>query len=363
MVTKNKDTNKWEVTLRKFGKLRDYIWVEHFDAVIVASGHFNVPYVPNIPGLQEFKDNPSKTVIHSKAYRSKQYFRNKKTIVVGASVSAMDSIQDILHITGSKIISSQKKTSQPHTYFGSSAFDHPLVDKRGEITSIDNDKGVIYFDDGTEVSDIDSIILGTGFSFSYPFLPGIDLTGNRVQGLYQNVFQIGDETLSFVGAIAAGLTFKVFEWQAVAIARVYAQRAKLPSVQEQIKWEKDRIAVRGNGQKFIAIFPHFEEYFEDLRLLAGNEGPGKRLPEFKQSWLESFERGHQRRMNYWTENNFNGELTLQKGFSGLGLINRNQEHPAETEKLLSNGIVPEPTDEKHLYTNGFLKGHATLGQA
>lgn len=40
----------WQVTLRKPGQVHDYWWTEEFDAIIVASGHYNVPYIPPIPG-------------------------------------------------------------------------------------------------------------------------------------------------------------------------------------------------------------------------------------------------------------------------------------------------------------------------
>lgn len=319
LVSKTENRNKWNLVLRMFGKDQDYVWNESFDAVVVATGHYDVPYIPNVPGLQEFYDNSKNTIIHTKAYRSREDFKNKKTIVVGASVSAMDAIQDILEIADTKIISSQKKTSQPHTYFGSVAFEHPLVEKRGEIINIDNERGVIYFDDDTSVSEIDSIIFGTGFSFSYTFLPNLDLAGNRVQGLYQNIFKIGDETLSFVGAIVAGLTFKAFEWQAVLVARIYSERSILPSVKEQIKWEDDRILDRGNGQNFITIYPQFEEYFETLRILAGEEGPGRKLPKFRKSWVDSFFRGHQKRIDYWIENNYKVKQNFADKFSELHL--------------------------------------------
>lgn len=311
LVSKNDDTKNWELVLREFGKDHDHVSTENFDAVIVATGHYDVPYVPNIPGLQEFYENPNKDVIHTKAYRSREDFRDKKTVVVGASVSAMDAVQDILRISESKIISSQKKTSKPHTYFGTAAFEHHLVEKHGQIIKIDNASDVIYFDDDTSVSGVDRIIFGTGFTFSYPFLPKLDLTDNRVNGLYQNIFQITDKTLSFVGAIAAGLTFKAYEWQAVAIARVYAQRAQLPPLQEQIMWERNRIAERGNGLNFITIYPEFEDYFESLRKLAGEEGPGRKLPKFKNEWVDSFFNGHEKRINYWTKNNRKALLQLE----------------------------------------------------
>lgn len=84
-------------------------------------------------------------------------------------------------------------------------------------------------------------------------------------------------------------------------SRVLAGRAKLPPVAEQRKWEQDRIKVRGNGAKFTALFPHFEEYFETVRELAGNDGPGRKLPKFEPKWVKAFEAGHQRRISVWRE--------------------------------------------------------------
>lgn len=40
----------WQVTLRNPGQEHDYWWTGEFDAVIVASGHYNVPYIPETPG-------------------------------------------------------------------------------------------------------------------------------------------------------------------------------------------------------------------------------------------------------------------------------------------------------------------------
>ena len=99
--------------------------------------------------------------------------------------------------------------------------------------------------------------------------------------------------------IAAGLTFKAFEWQAVLASRVLAGRAHLPPRVEQEQWEMDRIKVRGNGPKFTALFPEFQEYFETIRNLAGNDGPGRPLPPFDAAWMQIFEAGHQKRIARW----------------------------------------------------------------
>jgi len=102
------------------------------------------------------------------------------------------------------------------------------------------------------------------------------------------------------------LTFKVFEWQAVAAARVLAGKAVLPGRAEQEKWEQDRIALKGDGPAFTVVNPDFKDYFEELRLLAGELGqgvPGRRLPVFDQRWKDDFDAGHERRKEMWRRSN------------------------------------------------------------
>ena len=69
--------HEWKVTLRKGGLERDYWWVERFDAVIVASGHYSVPYIPPIDGLDQFEKTRPGSVIHSKHFRGRDYFQGK----------------------------------------------------------------------------------------------------------------------------------------------------------------------------------------------------------------------------------------------------------------------------------------------
>jgi hypothetical protein len=110
--------------------------------------------------------------------------------------------------------------------------------------------------------------------------------------------------------VAAGLTFKVFEWQAVLAARVLAGRATLPPLDEQKKWELDRIAQKGDGVPFTVVYPQFEEYFETVRRLAGDPSStqtGRRLPPFDPEWVRAFFDGHQRRIKMWKRSNEEAE--------------------------------------------------------
>lgn len=94
---------------------------------------------------------------------------------------------------------------------------------------------------------------------------------------------------------------QVFEWQAVLAARLLAGRAKLPPVEEQRAWEEERIRALGDGPAFMVLAPNFEEYFEKVRALAGDGAPGlgRKLPPFRQEWLERFHAGHEKRKGMW----------------------------------------------------------------
>jgi cation diffusion facilitator CzcD-associated flavoprotein CzcO len=72
--------SEWKLTLRKEGKEKDYWWVEYFDAVVVANGHYNVPYIPAVKGLEEFEKARPGSVLHSKHYRGRDQFRGKVSV-------------------------------------------------------------------------------------------------------------------------------------------------------------------------------------------------------------------------------------------------------------------------------------------
>jgi cation diffusion facilitator CzcD-associated flavoprotein CzcO len=72
-----KKDGKWELVLRKSGGVTDYWWTESFDALVVANGHYTVPYFPPIDGLKEFEKKHPGSVEHSKAYRGREKYRGK----------------------------------------------------------------------------------------------------------------------------------------------------------------------------------------------------------------------------------------------------------------------------------------------
>ncbi|ETS84726.1 hypothetical protein PFICI_02751 [Pestalotiopsis fici W106-1] len=294
---------EWKLTLRREhsqGDAEDEWWEERFDAVVVAGGHYSVPYIPRIEGLEDFARSRPGSVIHSKHFRGRDAFQGKRVVIVGASVSGADIAVDLTS-TAKLPVYAVVVGRNFNGYFGDTAFQHPGIDKRPTISRVDAAAATVHFEDGTSVAGVDHVIFGTGFSWTLPFLPGVQTRNNRVPDLYQHVVYRHDPSLLFVGAVGAGLTFKIFEWQAVLAARVLSGRARLPPVEEQERWEVERIKVKGDGPKFTMVNPDFEAYFEDVRRIAGpaENGIGRQLPPYDPSWYDRFMAGHERRKKMW----------------------------------------------------------------
>ena len=74
----------WTLTLRKLerlpysdGKVRTHWWREDFDAVVVASGRFDSPSVPNIVGLDQWAKAFPERIYHSREYRKPEELAGK----------------------------------------------------------------------------------------------------------------------------------------------------------------------------------------------------------------------------------------------------------------------------------------------
>ncbi|KAK7964412.1 FAD/NAD(P)-binding domain-containing protein [Apiospora saccharicola] len=333
--------HEWKVTLRKEEEgtsdevKQDEWWVEWFDAVIVASGHYSVPYIPAVEGLEEMQRARPGSVLHSKHYRGRDSYRNKVK-VANVTRDAMCRAADIAFDLA-EVAASTHAVIIGHTmnrYFGDGAFHHPRIHQCPSVKRVicgsPAAKAQVELIDGTVIPDVDNIIFGTGFSWTLPFFaPSSPSSGaeanavpvvrnNRVPDLWQHVVWRHDPTLLFVGAVGAGLTFKIFEWQAVLAARLLADRLSgpLPSGEEMEQWEAERIASRGDGPGFTLVHPEFEAYFERLRALAGEGAPGlgRQLPPFNQAWIEAFAEGHELRKRMWER--LNAEAAAKQEWDG-----------------------------------------------
>ncbi|KAI1805424.1 FAD/NAD(P)-binding domain-containing protein [Daldinia bambusicola] len=287
-----KINSEWVLTLRKESSGRNYWWRETFDAVVVATGHYNVPWFPSIPGLIEYDKKFPGRIQHSKHFRNSKKFKGKRVIVVGGSISAHEVVHELLDAAQSPVYASLR--GEPIPAFGWEPFLHPDIAIKKEIINLDPETGRITFADGSTLDEVDYIIFGTGYTFSVPYIEHVQErirnAYRRLPGVYQHTWDIEDPTLTFVGMLGGGFTFRVYEWQAVAVARHLAGRAKpLPPIPEQLEWERKRVAERGGGKDYYSIAPDYGAFFEFLRGIAGEPAPGttgRVLPPFNEEWLK-----------------------------------------------------------------------------
>lgn len=144
-----------------------------------------------------------------------------------------------------------------------------------EVTTISRfDETTIHLDDGTILTDIDTVVFATGYFYTHPFLshvrPQEKTGGFRVPGLYQHIFDIHNpDTITFVGVANVTLTWLAWEKAAFLAALHWSGKLALPSKEEMLEWEARRLKDKGS-KRFHAMDLPYERvaYFDELNELA-----------------------------------------------------------------------------------------------
>ncbi|KAF9240430.1 hypothetical protein BU15DRAFT_45877 [Melanogaster broomeanus] len=252
-------------------------WTEDFDAVVVASGRYNAPVMPSIPGLDHWVRRFPGLVRHSRQYRRPEAYSNQTVLIVGASVSGSDISRDINPWATTVYQSFRVRHTTVHyrlenflrriprntTFVGELKSFLPIP----EGTPIQS--GLIELINGTIISGIDSVILATGFRYSFPFLPQyydsalymphedsvatvspfLALDGSHLRDLHLDLFYIRDPTLAFHGINLGAQPFSLSDYLCLALAKVWSNTAKLPSSQTMWKMHEELVVDRGGYGK------------------------------------------------------------------------------------------------------------------
>ncbi|KAJ7759465.1 hypothetical protein B0H14DRAFT_3596068, partial [Mycena olivaceomarginata] len=83
----------WESLESNYPAVRGFS--QPFDAIVVATGRYNAPNIPNISGLEEWATNFPGSIIHSRQYRRPQPFVNETVLVVGGALSGVEIMREI----------------------------------------------------------------------------------------------------------------------------------------------------------------------------------------------------------------------------------------------------------------------------
>jgi thioredoxin reductase len=210
---------------------------DNYDAVVVATGHYSVPFIPDMKNIKEFMDAYPSIISHSRDYRTPNSFKDKKTIVVGNGPSGTDIAFQINRTSIHKTMISVRTATPP------ARLAYMACEEVSEIEEfIINGRG-IKFKDGRIELEIDSVIFCTGFLYDYPFLPNLRnkliTTGYGVHGLYKHIFCIDHPTIAFPGLNIKTPPWPLSEAQAAVFASVWSNNIQLPPTDMMKKWAED----------------------------------------------------------------------------------------------------------------------------
>uniref|UniRef100_A0A0W0EY60 FAD/NAD(P)-binding domain-containing protein n=1 Tax=Moniliophthora roreri TaxID=221103 RepID=A0A0W0EY60_MONRR len=274
LVQKREDGKGWTVTLRKYtepgsNEYKESWWSEDFDAIVVASGRYNAPNFPSIPGCTEWASKYPGTVIHSRQYRHPDKYENKTVLVIGASTSASE-ISAGINKHAKKVFLSEENgppSHLPHRITLSRV--PPNTTIIGEIKSFHANNGSIELLNGTFVTGIDRIIAGTGFRYSFPFLPqyhnttfkndelspgAIVTDGSHIRSLHLDLVYIEEPTIGFINMNNGMQSFQYGEFASLALAKIWLGHAKLPTKSEMWRIHEERVKAEGGyGKHFMFL--------------------------------------------------------------------------------------------------------------
>ncbi|MCJ1409505.1 monooxygenase [Ptychographa xylographoides] len=240
-------------------------FAETYDAVAVCSGHYTVPHLPAVSGIEEWNKAYPGLISHSKFYRRPENLRNKKVIIVGNAASGTDIASQVSLYSKSPLLVSSRSES----FLFSAADDKEDVSEIMEFIAPSEAERAVRFADGRVEAKIDAILYCTGYLYSYPFLSSLQerllSNGFRVQHTYQHIFYIDHPSLAFLAVPMRVLPFPLSEAQAAVMARVWSSRLYLPAIEAMYNWEQTVANDKGTGKGFHVLnFPEDFDYHNRL---------------------------------------------------------------------------------------------------
>ena len=228
--------------------------VGYFDHVIVCSGHFSTPNMPNFEGFERFPGR----ILHAHDFRDATEFRGKDVLIIGTSYSAED-IGSQCWKYGAKSITVSHRTAAMGYDWPTNWEEVPL------LTKVDGQTA--YFKDGSS-KPIDAIVLCTGYLHYFPFMEDKLrlVTANRLAtaDLYKGVAFINNPKIHYIGMQDQWFTFNMFDAQAWWSRDVIMGRIDLPTQKDMISDVNDRVAREDAGQDDYDAIWYQGDYVKEL---------------------------------------------------------------------------------------------------
>ncbi|KAG5359084.1 Thiol-specific monooxygenase [Yarrowia sp. C11] len=307
---------KWTLTTRTRSPTED-VWTQtKYDHLVVATGHYHVPFIPDVPGIQlAYRLYPDR-IVHSKHFRESDLalYRDKSVLVVGSRASGADLVA-LLAPYATQTIQSVRATGKTPV-FKKNFVNQEKVVQTGPVVSYVCKNGGFHVEtaDGQLFSP-DYVFYCTGYQYSYPFLREQipDLTnGVILPDLFLHTFYTPDPTLAFVGVPVDAVSFRAFEYQAVWVARHISGQVELPTVENQLLWARNRLSERGSTRSYhsLSSLEAVEDFFDTVTALGGGvksqKKGGRDFPVFSRADIDELKAAAPAR---WVEKKVEEELS------------------------------------------------------
>jgi hypothetical protein len=242
-------------------------------------------------------------------------------LLVGGSVSAIDIARE-LGPHANRIYQSQRngKFDLPASMLPDNAYrieeavsyDIPTPERHSTLQDDEAIPATVTLKSGRKICDIHHVILCTGYHLTLPFLPQMHsdgtpankandtvlaTDGSMFHNLHKDIFYIPDPTLIFIGVPFFTATFTLFEFQAMAAAKVLSGQAKLPSTRDMRAEYDDRVKSKGYGKAFHSLRDREVEYVDELMAWVNRDlerAGRKTLSRHTQQWHAAREQHLQR---------------------------------------------------------------------
>ena len=243
-VDYNQNTQRFSVTVHNLPENRMYedTNVTH---IIVATGIFSVPSLPEIPGSKQFKGR----IMHSHDFRHASEFAGRTVLIIGSSYSAED-IAQLTHKYGAKRVIYSWRTHPMNYKWPAGIEGRPLIQKLDEHAA--------HFSDGSKV-DIDVVIFCTGYQKHYPFLPDELRATSKLSyypdHLYKGILWMkgGDGRIFYIGIQDQYYSFSMFDVQALWACQAIIGKVKIPDrttmLQDIAVWRKKLEATKNADEE------------------------------------------------------------------------------------------------------------------
>ncbi|XP_023235954.1 dimethylaniline monooxygenase [N-oxide-forming] 5-like [Centruroides sculpturatus] len=323
-------TGRWKIQVKDL--LNGVELQEVFDAVMVCNGHHVYPLRPIFPGEDEFEGR----IIHTHSYKKPNGYDDKKVLVIGVGNSGGDAAVELSSVASKVYLSTRRgcwiihrvgTNGLPFDSLYLSRFwnvlshtiplnirnfltekminerfnhelyqlkpkhrilsQHPMVNDalpnrilsgtvviKGPIKRFVRN-GVVFEGDDF-VTEIDEVVLATGYEIKFPFLSKdiITVEENKVQ-LYKYIIppQLKHRNLGIIGLIQiVGGFFPISEIQARWYARVLAGEVDLPSTQDMyydIKHKSEMMDKRYFDGPRHTIQVDYVDYLDEMSSMIG----------------------------------------------------------------------------------------------